>query len=166
MTDKDYAEILKGLAVPIHAESAMDRAIDLLEQEPCEDAISRQAVLEMAYDMSEIDGEHFTEPCMVVDIEDIQKLQPVNQKPKTGHWISVSERLPEEYGEYLITWTTSSSKKPFISICECEETLVYDYEHNRFKVEWLFDDYIKDYPDVEVIAWMPLPDPYKAESEE
>lgn len=34
MTDKDYAEILKGLAVPIHAEPAMDRAIDLLEQEP------------------------------------------------------------------------------------------------------------------------------------
>ena len=34
MTDKDYAEILKGLAVPIHAEPAMDRAIDLLGQEP------------------------------------------------------------------------------------------------------------------------------------
>ena len=34
MTDKDYAEILKGLAVPVHAEPAMDRAIELLEQEP------------------------------------------------------------------------------------------------------------------------------------
>ena len=50
------------------------------------DLISRQAVLEMAYDMSEIDGEHFTEPHMVVDVEDIQKLQSVN--PKTGYWIS------------------------------------------------------------------------------
>lgn len=47
-----------------------------------EDCISRKAVLELAYDMSEIDGEHYTEPCMVVDVEDIQKLQPVNpQEP-------------------------------------------------------------------------------------
>lgn len=53
------------------------------EQEPCENAISRQAVLEMAYDMSAIDGEHFTEPYMVVDAEDIQKLPPVNPQPKT-----------------------------------------------------------------------------------
>lgn len=42
------------------------------------DLISRQAVFEMAYDMSEIDGEHFTEPCMVVDVEDINKLPSVN----------------------------------------------------------------------------------------
>lgn len=49
-------------------------------QEPCEDAISRQAVLKMAYDISEIDGEHFPVPYMVVDIADIQKLQPVNPK--------------------------------------------------------------------------------------
>ena len=51
-----------------------------------DDLISRQAVLEMAYDMSEIDGEHFTEPCMVVDVEDIQKLLPVKPQEKTGHW--------------------------------------------------------------------------------
>ena len=57
----------------------------------------------------------------------------------------------------MITWTTSSSKKPFLSICECEETLV--------KVEWLFDDYIKCYPDIEVVAWMPLSEPYNTESE-
>ena len=42
----------------------------------------------MAYDMSEIDGEHFTEPCMVVDVKDIQKLSPVTPQPKTGHWIN------------------------------------------------------------------------------
>lgn len=47
-----------------------------------EEAISRQAVLEMAYDMSEIDGEHFTKPWMVVDVEDIQKLPSVKpQEP-------------------------------------------------------------------------------------
>ena len=61
-----------------------DEIIKALEQEPCDDAISRQAVLEMAYDMSEIDGEHFTEQCMVVDIEGIQKLSPVTPQPKIG----------------------------------------------------------------------------------
>ena len=76
-------------------------------------------------------------------------------------WVPVSERLPEEYGEYLITWTTSQSKRLFIGISEGEDTLEYDHEHNRFKFEWLLDDYIKAYPNVEVIAWMPLPEPFK-----
>ena len=48
-----------------------------------DDLISRQTMLEMAYDMSEIDGEHFTEPCMVVNVEDIQKLPSVTQKSET-----------------------------------------------------------------------------------
>lgn len=81
-------------------------------------------------------------------------------------WIPVSEGLPKEYGEYLITWITSQSKRPFIGISEGEVTGEYDHKHNRFKFEWLLEDYIKAYPNVEVIAWMPLPEPYKAESEE
>ena len=52
-----------------------------------EDAISRDVVIKLAYDMSEIDGEHFDEPCMVVDVEDIQKLPPVAPQRQTGHWI-------------------------------------------------------------------------------
>lgn len=54
------------------------------------DAVSRQAVLEMAYDMSEIDGEHFTEPWMVVDVEDIQKLPPVTPTRPKGKWEDVN----------------------------------------------------------------------------
>ena len=50
------------------------------------DLIDRQAVLDLAYDMSEIDGEHFTEPCMVVDVEDIQKIPSVN--PQEPSYIS------------------------------------------------------------------------------
>lgn len=52
----------------------------LVTMELVPDAVSRQEVLELAYDMSEIDGEHFTEPCMVVDVEDIQNLPSVTQK--------------------------------------------------------------------------------------
>ena len=88
-------------------------------------------------------------------------IDALSSSENPNKWIPVNERLPEEYGEYLITWTTSQSKRPFIGISEGEETLEYDHEHNRFKFKWLLDDYIKVYPNVEVIAWMPLPEPYE-----
>ena len=76
-------------------------------------------------------------------------------------WIPCSEREPEEYGEYRITWTTSASKKRFIGDSEYEVTDVWDADHYRFKGEWLLDDYVKNYPDVKVIAWKPLEEPYR-----
>lgn len=86
----------------------------------------------------------------------------VNYENDSERWIPVSERLPEEYGEYLITWKNPKYPKPYIGICECEITDVYDHEHNRFEVEWLFDGYITTaYPDSYVIAWKPLPKPYE-----
>ena len=80
-------------------------------------------------------------------------------------WIPCSERLPEEYGEYQITWTTSASKKRFIGDSEFEVTSEWDAEHYKFKGEWLLDEHIKNYPDVKVIAWMPLPEPYEGEED-
>lgn len=71
---------------------------EALEQQPCDDCISRQAVIEMAYDMSEIDGEHFTEPCMVVNVEDIQKLSPVAPAEKVGRWV-YNKNLSTYYGD-------------------------------------------------------------------
>ena len=77
-------------------------------------------------------------------------------------WIPCSERMPEEYGEYRITWsTTCAPKKRFIGDCEYEITYEWDAEQNRFKGEWLLDDYIKNYPDVKVLAWKPLEEPYR-----
>ena len=142
------------------------KLVECLEQEPTTkndlgvDLVLRAEVLKLMKDNWHT---HNGDWAMQESMDDIRALPSVT--PQEPRWIPVSERLPEEYGEYLITWTTSSSKKPFIAICECENTTVYDHEHIRFKVEWLFDDYIKAYPDVEVRAWMPLPKPYKAESE-
>lgn len=82
-------------------------------------------------------------------------------------WIPTSERLPDEYGEYLITWSTTLSERPFIGIAEYEILDEYDYTSNRFKGEWLLEDYIKQYPNVQVIAWQPLllPKPYEEDTE-
>lgn len=85
----------------------------------------------------------------------------ITHLPSAQQWIPCSERLPEEYGEYRITWTTSASKKQFVGDSEYEITSEWDDEHYRFKGEWLLDDYIKNYPDVKVIAWKPIEEPYK-----
>ena len=75
------------------------------------------------------------------------------QSAKVPEWTPVSESQPEEDGEYLVTWTTSRSKRPLLEICE--------YSCG----EWDIDNG-SAYSDAQVIAWMPLPEPYKAESEE
>ena len=66
-------------------------------------------------------------------------------------WIPVSERLPEESGDYLITFALDiGAKNPVREVCK-------DY-FCEFSEEWLY--YGED-----VTAWMPLPKPYKEESE-
>ena len=89
---------------------------------------------------------------------DLKKIPSVT--PSAQQWIPCSERLPEEYGEYRITWTTSASKKRFVGDAEYEVTDEWDDKRNDFKGEWLLDDYIKAYPDVKVIAWKPIEEPY------
>lgn len=84
--------------------------------------------------------------------------------PSAQRWIPCSDRLPEEYGEYLITWETSKAPTRFIGFAEGEETGVWDDQHDRFVFSWLPEDYIIErYPDWRVVAWMPLPEPYKEE---
>ncbi len=96
--------------------------------------------------------------------EILETLRKDNACENAG-WIPTSEREPEEYGDYIITWTTSQFDHPLIAICEGEVTWEWDDEKNRWKFEWLLEDYIKAYPDVKVTAWMPLPELYK-ESEQ
>ena len=56
--------------------AALDMAIKALEQEPCEDVISRQAVLDMATTI-ETDDYSGNELLEVVDIDDIKALPSV-----------------------------------------------------------------------------------------
>ena len=69
---------------------ALEMAIKALEQEPCDDAISRQAMLEFIHAMYDThiteteDGEYIDYNATVYGIK---KLPSVNPQPKTGHWI-------------------------------------------------------------------------------
>lgn len=67
--------------------------------------------------------------------------------PKT-RWIPCSERLPEEDGSYLVSGKWGSGKE---SVGDCE----FSVEDGYFQTAWNFD----------VLAWMPLPEPYKKDGE-
>lgn len=106
------------------------------QPEPCEDAVSREAVLDKAYAY----GNGLEPDGFCVDVEDIQALPPVTPKPEQ-QWIPCSERLPKENGDYLVTGRQGAVNKR-------------KYEDGRWYGNWA------------VVAWMPLPEPWKGEDNE
>ena len=83
----------------------------------------------------------------------LKKMPPVTPQPKIGHWIPVSEELPDKEGYYL-----------------CSVRYMYP-PYNFFepeKVKYMDDVTIQKFDgefNIEVKAWMPLPESYIAESE-
>ena len=87
---------------------------------------------------------------------------------RQGHWIPVTERLPEEDKEVLISYrykegegNTSHSKIDITSYGQMYfgGNKVGRVKHWRAPFEYFESNY-------EVIAWMPLPTPYKGGEEE
>ena len=128
--------------------------------EQLNDTISRQAAIDALGERPVVWSDNDDYTLGARNQYDMDRLA-LETVPSAQQWIPCSERLPEEYGEYRITWTTSASKKQFVGDSEYEITSEWDDEHYRFKGEWLLDDYIKNYPDVKVIAWKPIEEPYK-----
>ena len=79
----------------VSIEEAIKVAIKDLEQEPCEDAISRQAVLDLVNADWKYEGLE----------ESINSLPPVTPQPKMGQWLS----CVEEYGK-PVKWVCSSCR--------------------------------------------------------
>ena len=79
-----------------------------------------------------------------------------------GEWIPVSERLPEEREWYLAVFKEKDTDFQLIP-------RVADYiGHGENKWQWIDEEGIpQEYLDLlECVAWQPLPEPYKAESED
>lgn len=205
MTREEAKDLLQNIAAydidrqkGMAKQEALDMAIKALEQEPCEDAISRQAVIDLLYgevkETYTISNGRITYRITDINFDDLMNIPSVTPQPcedaisidnviewlknkdiiklstqeeiarkelrelpsvnskKTGQWIPVSEKLPEE-NEYIGD--------------VCKYYLIQDeygdmHVAHLSNVGWIPMDSLKAIGD-EVIAWMPLPPSYKGE---
>jgi len=165
---------------------AEEMAIQALEQKPCEDCISRQAVRDRLHvlvnemeaifsdireknvddsvcGLCEYDCDHgvdgYANECPGFERDDCFKLKDEYRKEwesikdlpsvkPEAEWIPVSEKLPDE--------------KDYCLCCDKDGYITIGFV-SKWSKQWCFDD---PEVDIDVIAWMPLPEPYKAESED
>ena len=84
--------------------------------------------------------------------------QSVLSQPEP-HWVPVTERLPETDDEVLTTYIVNGNrKKRYV-----ETSRYYDGFDGQWSSPW--DEYRIPGTRIEVIAWMPLPEPYKGVTE-
>ena len=129
---------------------ALDVAIKALEQEPSEDAISREdARMSLTCEIKE--NMTITDYISMVDRR-LRKLPSV-QPSRKGHWIPVSERLPEDaYGCLVTVYDTDlRTQDEFENILPY--TVGYDGE--------TWNNFCGEPIPFEVVAWMKLSEPYK-----
>ena len=112
------------------------------EQEPCDDAISRADFESHLFEnycvpVSKIGKPNqYSSGCFYKDVVKCLDDLP-SVTQKSGKWIPFSERLPKPFEHCLITTTDGE--------------VIYHYDDGHYS---------------KYKAWMPLPEPYKAESED
>ena len=109
------------------------------------DLISRQNVIKAVCNaVCECDVPHYPDCDQIKYCDEIQALISLPSADKPTRWISVSERLPEKNGCYLVSTTG-------------ENNYIIDI---AFYIEGMWHKTSR------IKAWMPLPEPYKEEREE
>lgn len=107
--------------------------------------------------------------------EDCSYVRFLKDLPSVQRWIPCSERLPEDLEEVNVTWVNHDPEPyyDFVKDKPFTATAVYYkekwYWYSSTCVDWLAEygfnlsDEIDDR--IEIIAWMPLPEPPKEETE-
>lgn len=160
-----YADQIKEnvIVILMGLPSAQPEKMQLSREDATFDCISRQAVI----DAIEDDNRNGHYSCFASN-SDAQKFkQVVNELPSAQpeqRWIPCSERLPDEKdvgilkkigtskrSEYVLATVEVKGERMTVTAC------TYDGEWD-WKMKYAFPDY-------KIIAWMPLPEPYKGEQE-
>lgn len=135
------------------------------------DSISRQAAIDFIDAGHLVDG---NEPRWS-DYEVVNFLKSRPSAQPEQQWIPCSERLPEDLEEVNVTWINTDPEPyyDFIKGKPFTGTAVY-YKGRWFWYSAVCTDYLREYgfshndlmdDGIKVIAWMPLPEPYKGEQE-
>lgn len=105
MTKKEALRRVKGYLtdyIPADNYKEVEEIVEALKQEPCDDCISRQAVLEIQTKYAE----HIGATKFWQMRDDIKELPPVTPQPKTGHW----EWVQYDYNPKLGNWHCSECR--------------------------------------------------------
>ena len=91
----------------------------------------------------------------------------------TPKWISVKDRLPDDYGAVLITWVNRNPERYYVHIKDTPFVGVAHFYPKTKRWYWygaVTEDYLSVYGDSEfdrvdksivITHWMPLPEPPK-----
>lgn len=91
---------------------------------------------------------------------------PIKRREPVMRWIPCNKKLPERNGAYLVWMQWPFEEEPTVSIinydADCEAFGEWHEYYHPITLGYLDSDFdeIKG-----VIAWMPLPEPYKGEEE-
>ena len=87
-------------------------------------------------------------------VDEIANLKALRSSENLNRWIPCSERFPDEVGAYIVT--VRDKKIPEITGTRIDIwCLDYDkYRWNKYENPYGDNEY-------EIVAWMPLPEPYK-----
>lgn len=96
----------------------LETQIKALEQEPCEDCISRKDTIDWLKQVTVTDGITFETGFKQI-LHDIEQMPSVKQEPKTGHWIDIHEHHYYNDGDIETTELRCS---------RCNETVEWDIE--------------------------------------
>ena len=107
-------------------------------------------------------------PAMVAGMRQIASV--IEEQPKIGEWIPCSERLPDDRDNRFYMCTVENHEEDPPMFCQYEEEYGFGFWND------IYDEHTLGFVDSEfktneelgyekVIAWQPLPEPYRTEKE-
>lgn len=99
--------------------------------------------------------------------EDVYKaLESVPSAQPEPRWIPCSERLPEEDGLYLVTSREKATAEEFGFDLDDVEVRKMRFNEDGWRIPKHIPEWINGVVHTTVLAWMPLPEPYKEGADE